>query len=130
MGKIRMEDTSKLTECRTKSTMVSADEALRIVLSVAQRLPPVTLPLLDALGKILAEDIRAPDPLPPYPASVKVINFEEDYTLATCGLDCKLPQVLLYCFWLISLMYLDRNKEAIVCFLIFFPRHLIYTCEI
>ena len=115
-----MEDTSKLTECRTKSTMVSADEALRIVLSVAQRLPPVTVPLLDALGKILAEDIRAPDPLPPYPASVKVINFEEDYTLATCGLGCKLPQVLLYCFWLISLMYLDRNKEAVACFLIFF----------
>ncbi|KAM3741039.1 hypothetical protein ACB098_08G145500 [Castanea mollissima] len=66
-----MEDTSKLTECRTKSTMVSADEALQIVLSVAQRLPPVTIPLLDALGKVLAEDIRAPDPLPPYPASVK-----------------------------------------------------------
>ncbi|KAL4612066.1 hypothetical protein ACB092_08G171900 [Castanea dentata] len=66
-----MEDTSKFTECRTKSTMVSADEALQIVLSVAQRLPPVTVPLLDALGKVLAEDIRAPDPLPPYPASVK-----------------------------------------------------------
>ncbi|KAK7819696.1 molybdopterin biosynthesis protein cnx1, partial [Quercus suber] len=68
---VRMEDTSKLTECRTKSTMVSVDEALQIVLSVAQRLPPVTIPLLDALGKVLAEDIRAPDPLPPYPASVK-----------------------------------------------------------
>lgn len=66
-----MEDTSKLTECRTKSTMVSVDEALQIVLSVAQRLPPVTISLLDALGKVLAEDIRAPDPLPPYPASVK-----------------------------------------------------------
>lgn len=101
MGKIRMMDTSKLPECRTKSTMVSADEALQIVLSVAQRLPPVTVPLLDALGKVLAEDIRAPDPLPPYPASVKVINFKEDYTLATCGLGWQLPQVLLYCFWFI-----------------------------
>ncbi|KAK3036154.1 hypothetical protein RJ639_029891 [Escallonia herrerae] len=52
--------------------MISADEALEIVLSVGQRLPPVKVALHDALGKILAEDIRAPDPLPPYPASVKV----------------------------------------------------------
>ncbi|KAK2989545.1 hypothetical protein RJ640_016669 [Escallonia rubra] len=51
--------------------MISADEALEIVLSVGQRLPPVTVALHDALDKILAEDIRAPDPLPPYPASVK-----------------------------------------------------------
>lgn len=52
--------------------MIPPEEALRKVLSVAQRLPPVTVPLHEALGKVLAEDIRAPDPLPPYPASVKV----------------------------------------------------------
>ena len=52
-----MADTSKLTDCKTKSTMVSVDEALQIALSVAQRLPPVTVPLLDALGKVLAEDL-------------------------------------------------------------------------
>lgn len=51
--------------------MITPEEALQIVLSVAKRLPPVTVPLHDALGKVLAEDIRAPDPLPPYPASVK-----------------------------------------------------------
>ncbi|PHU29421.1 Molybdopterin biosynthesis protein CNX1 [Capsicum chinense] len=51
--------------------MISVDEALEIVLNVAQRLPPVTLPIHDILGKILAEDITAPDPLPPYPASIK-----------------------------------------------------------
>ncbi|CAK7329214.1 unnamed protein product [Dovyalis caffra] len=51
--------------------MISAEEALRTVLKVAYRLPPVTVPLHDALGKVLAVDIRAPDPLPPYPASVK-----------------------------------------------------------
>ncbi|XP_065866320.1 molybdopterin biosynthesis protein CNX1 [Euphorbia lathyris] len=51
--------------------MMSAEEAINTVLRVAQRLPPTTVPLHDALGKILAEDIRAPDPLPPYPASVK-----------------------------------------------------------
>ena len=52
--------------------MISVDEALQIVLSQSQKLPPITVPLKDALGKILAEDIHAPDPLPPYPASVKV----------------------------------------------------------
>ncbi|GLT61304.1 hypothetical protein SLA2020_340230 [Shorea laevis] len=51
--------------------MISADEALQTVLSVAQRLHSVTVPLHEAFGKVLAEDVRAPDPLPPYPASVK-----------------------------------------------------------
>ncbi|KAI4308330.1 hypothetical protein L6164_031414 [Bauhinia variegata] len=51
--------------------MISVDDALQTVLTVAKRLPPVTLPLHDALGKVLAEDIIAPDPLPPYRASVK-----------------------------------------------------------
>uniref|UniRef100_A0A2P2K9H5 Molybdopterin biosynthesis protein CNX1 n=1 Tax=Rhizophora mucronata TaxID=61149 RepID=A0A2P2K9H5_RHIMU len=52
--------------------MISVEEALEIVLKVAQRrLPPVTVALLDASGKVLAEDIRASDPLPPYPASIK-----------------------------------------------------------
>ncbi|XP_065030853.1 molybdopterin biosynthesis protein CNX1-like isoform X1 [Musa acuminata AAA Group] len=51
--------------------MIPVDEALRIVLSVAERLPPVAVPLHEALGLILAEDVRAPDPLPPYRASIK-----------------------------------------------------------
>lgn len=53
--------------------MISAEQALETVLKLTHRLPPVTVPLHDALGKVLAQDIRAPDPLPPYPASVKVI---------------------------------------------------------
>ncbi|KDP42916.1 hypothetical protein JCGZ_23858 [Jatropha curcas] len=55
----------------TKPTMISAVEALQTVLKVAQQLRPITVSLHDALGKVLAEDIRAPDPLPPYRASVK-----------------------------------------------------------
>ncbi|KAK7276563.1 hypothetical protein RIF29_17706 [Crotalaria pallida] len=51
--------------------MISVADALRTVLNVSQRLPPITVPLHDALGKVLAQDILAPDPLPPYPASVK-----------------------------------------------------------
>lgn len=50
---------------------VSVEEALKKVLSVAVRLPPVTVPLIYSLGLVLAEDIRAPDPLPPYRASIK-----------------------------------------------------------
>ncbi|XP_022147603.1 molybdopterin biosynthesis protein CNX1 isoform X2 [Momordica charantia] len=57
--------------CAKSSAMISTDEALRIVLEVARRLPPVAVSLNDALGKVLAQDIRAPDPLPPYPASIK-----------------------------------------------------------
>lgn len=66
---------------KTIPAMISIDEALRTVLEVAQRLPPVIVSLHDALGKVLAEDIRAPDPLPPYPASVKVISTSKTYDL-------------------------------------------------
>lgn len=59
-----------------KSEMIPTEEALRIVLSVSERLPPVVVSLQEALGKVLAEDIRAPDPLPPYPASVKVNSIQ------------------------------------------------------
>ncbi|XP_057782155.1 molybdopterin biosynthesis protein CNX1 [Salvia miltiorrhiza] len=51
--------------------ILSVEEAAEIVLSVAQRLPPVTVSLHHALGKILAQDASAPDPHPPYPASIK-----------------------------------------------------------
>ncbi|MED6133455.1 calnexin Cnx1 [Stylosanthes scabra] len=51
--------------------MTSVSDALKAVLTAANLLPPVTLPLHHALGKVLAQDVLAPDPLPPYPASVK-----------------------------------------------------------
>lgn len=52
--------------------ILAVEEAAEIVLRVAQRLPPVTVSLHHALGKILAQDAAAPDPHPPYPASIKV----------------------------------------------------------
>lgn len=52
--------------------MISVEEALEIVISASKhRLQPVTVSINDAIGKVLAQDIRAPDPLPPYPASIK-----------------------------------------------------------
>ncbi|KAL2316957.1 hypothetical protein Fmac_030833 [Flemingia macrophylla] len=51
--------------------MIPVIDALQTVLNASKRLPPVTVPLHEALGKVLAQDIRAPQPHPPYPASVK-----------------------------------------------------------
>ncbi|PWA44148.1 molybdopterin biosynthesis CNX1 protein / molybdenum cofactor biosynthesis enzyme CN [Artemisia annua] len=52
--------------------MISVEEALEIVITASKhRLEPVTVSINDAIGKVLAQDIRAPDPLPPYPASIK-----------------------------------------------------------
>ncbi len=51
--------------------MLPVSEALTMVLAQAQPLPPERVPLADALGRILAEDVVAEQPLPPFPASVK-----------------------------------------------------------
>ena len=51
--------------------MLSVEAALAAVLAQAGPLPPVTIPARQALGYILAADIRASEPLPPFPASVK-----------------------------------------------------------
>jgi gephyrin len=53
--------------------MLPVEDALAAVLSAAAARAAVSpVPLLDALGLVLAEDARAPDPLPPFRASVKV----------------------------------------------------------
>ena len=46
--------------------MLSVEEALERVLSVIRPLPPERTPLLDALGRVLAEDVAAAEDLPPY----------------------------------------------------------------
>jgi len=53
--------------------MLQVEEALAAVLSAAAgHAAPRAVPLHDALGLVLAEDVRAPDPLPPFRASIKV----------------------------------------------------------
>lgn len=54
--------------------MISVTDALQTILNAAKRLPPISVSLHDALGKVLAQEVRAPDPLPPYPASTKVFQ--------------------------------------------------------
>ncbi|KAF6166600.1 hypothetical protein GIB67_005462 [Kingdonia uniflora] len=57
----------------TGSPMISMEEALQVVLNISQRLEPVTVSFRDSLGKVLAQDVRAQDPLPPYRASIKIL---------------------------------------------------------
>ncbi len=56
----------------SSSLIVTVADATKIVLATAGRLSSITVPLQQALGSILAEDLCASDPLPPYPASIKV----------------------------------------------------------
>jgi gephyrin len=51
--------------------MLGVDEALSIVLEQAQVLDHERCGLQDALHRVLAEDITAVSPLPPFPASIK-----------------------------------------------------------
>jgi gephyrin len=59
--------------------MLQVEEALAAVLSAAAASAAAraaeAVPLHDALGLVLAEDVRAPDPLPPFRASIKVNTF-------------------------------------------------------
>jgi molybdopterin molybdotransferase len=45
--------------------MISVEEALERILSYVHRLEPVEQPLLDSLGQVLAEDVRAEFDIPP-----------------------------------------------------------------
>lgn len=52
--------------------MLSVAEATEVALAHTPTLPPATATLADCLGRVLAEDVKAPEPLPPFPASMKV----------------------------------------------------------
>lgn len=54
-------------------TMVSIPEAQSTVLREVSALQAVTVPLQEAVGLVLAGDVVAAEPLPPFPASIKVI---------------------------------------------------------
>ncbi len=51
--------------------MLSVADALEIVLAQARPLSLQHINLRHALGLVLGEDVRSPDPLPPFPASIK-----------------------------------------------------------
>ena len=51
--------------------MLSVAEALATVLANTSRLPAKDVRLADAVGRVLAETVTAPEPMPPFAASVK-----------------------------------------------------------
>uniref|UniRef100_A0A061S380 Molybdopterin biosynthesis protein CNX1 n=1 Tax=Tetraselmis sp. GSL018 TaxID=582737 RepID=A0A061S380_9CHLO len=51
--------------------MISVDEATILALKLTETLEPHFVELQDALNTVLAEDVTAPEPLPPFPASIK-----------------------------------------------------------
>lgn len=56
--------------------MVSIAEAQKTVLNAIETLPSISLGLSDAVGHILGENVIAREPLPPFPASIKVRRSE------------------------------------------------------
>lgn len=58
--------------------MISIPEAQNTVLQETHTLPSQTVDLSHAIGCNLAEDILAPEPLPPFPASIKVQPLQLD----------------------------------------------------
>ena len=55
--------------------MISIPEAQDAVLAETQSLPSTSVGLADADGHILAEDVKAPEHVPPFPASIKVCVY-------------------------------------------------------
>jgi len=49
--------------------MLSPEQALQQVMDVVQPLPPVQLPTDEAVGHVLAMQVRAPENMPPFPSS-------------------------------------------------------------
>jgi hypothetical protein len=81
--------------------MISVTDALQTVLNASKRLPPISVSLHDALGKVLAQTIHASDPLPPYPASIKVLF-----------LSILLPRFFFLIFLIISHLTNKKTKRA------------------
>lgn len=71
--------------------MISIDEALNSILSEAVKLSAEKVPLMSALGRVLAEDIKALDSLPPFDKSAMdgyalcAEDTEEKLQFAVCG---------------------------------------------
>ena len=49
--------------------MLSPEQALQQVIEVARPLPPITVPIDEAVGQVLAVQVRATENMPPFPSS-------------------------------------------------------------
>ena len=57
--------------------MISIPEAQDVVLAESQCLPSLSVNLADADGCILSEGVKAPEDVPPFPASIKVCKLSD-----------------------------------------------------
>ncbi|EWM26002.1 molybdopterin biosynthesis protein cnx1 [Nannochloropsis gaditana] len=73
------EAASRLKERRSPWPMVSVDDALTMVLQQTPTSAPMQVSLQEALGCVLADDITAPEPLPPFPAAIM-----DGYAVCSC----------------------------------------------
>ncbi|CAL4146150.1 unnamed protein product, partial [Meganyctiphanes norvegica] len=66
-------DVSRVSRRARKSPypMISVEEAQKMVLTNAERCNTKMVPMAEALGSVLAQDVYAKDALPPFPASIK-----------------------------------------------------------
>ncbi len=63
--------------------MILIPEAQRLVLQHTRTLPTERVPVAAALGRVLAQAVTAPDPLPPFPASIKVVPLPSNARRST-----------------------------------------------
>lgn len=68
--------------------MISVDSAVEKILQAIETLKPVRVPLMDALGRVLANDVRAPEPLPSFTNSAM-----DGYAVRACDLR-QVPTIL------------------------------------
>ena len=74
--------------------MISIPEAQEIVLSETQPLPSVSVGFVDAVGSVLAENVQAPENVPPFPASIKVRSTSQPLSQVFCLLAIIILQTL------------------------------------
>jgi molybdenum cofactor synthesis domain-containing protein len=67
--KVNMNEDEVLMPPESPYPMISIEEALTIIQREVQPLPAVSLPFHEALGYVLAEDIFAEEPMPPFAAA-------------------------------------------------------------
>ncbi|MEX1021389.1 MAG: gephyrin-like molybdotransferase Glp [Litorilinea sp.] len=70
-SELRSPETGTESGGEAEYRMLPVPEALTLVLAQSHALPVVELPLAQVLGMVLGSDVLAPDPLPPFPASMK-----------------------------------------------------------
>ncbi len=75
--------------CESSYPMISVEKAIEIILHHVRPLAPVALDFMNALGFVLAEDIYASEPMPPFAASAvdgyAVIAADEEPTRHLIG---------------------------------------------